>query len=35
MLACIQGYLSSLSMKAFSYIDLDGVIAGTSLGGLG
>lgn len=31
MLACVQGYLSSLSMKAFSYINLDGVIAGISL----
>lgn len=24
----LQGYLSSLSMKAFSYINLDGIIAG-------
>lgn len=24
----LQGYLSSLSMKAFSYINLDGIVAG-------
>lgn len=29
--ALFQGYLSSLNMKAFSYFDLDGVIAGTKV----
>lgn len=26
-----QGYLTSLNMKAFSYIDLDGVVTGLAL----
>ena len=29
---CLQGYLTSLSMKAFSYISLDGVVTGESRG---
>lgn len=32
MSVCIQGYLSSLSMKAFAYINLDGVITGIASG---
>lgn len=32
LFVCIQAHLSSLSMKAFSYINLDGVVAGISTG---
>lgn len=31
LLLFIQGYLSSLSMKAFAYINLDAVVRGTDL----